>query len=131
VVVGSGPLRDALIRRYPEVKFIVAHGDAELSSYFSAADVLVFPSRTDTFGLVMLEALASGVPVAAFPVTGPKDVLAHASPDCPVGVLDEDLAVAARKALALSPADCRAYAERFSWDLAVSQFLGYLAPIPV
>ncbi len=129
VVVGSGPQRDALIRRYPDAKFIVAHGDVQLSSYFSAADVFVFPSRTDTFGLVMLEALASGVPVAAFPVAGPLDVLSKASPDHPVGVLDEDLAAAARRALSLSPADCRAYAERFSWDAVVEQFLGYLAPI--
>ena len=129
MVVGSGPQRDALIRRYPEARFIVAHGDVELSAYFSAADVFVFPSRTDTFGLVMLEALASGVPVAAFPVAGPKDVLAQASADHPVGVLDADLGAAARRALTLSPADCRAYAERFSWDRVVEEFLGFLAPI--
>lgn len=129
VVVGSGPLRENLIRRYPDVKFIIAHGDAQLSSYFSAGDVFVFPSRTDTFGLVMLEALASGVPVAAFPVAGPQDVLSRTLPGHPVGVLDENLAAAARRALDLSPGDCRAYAERFSWDQAVTQFLGYLAPI--
>lgn len=129
VVVGSGPQRDALIRRYPEAKFIVAHGDVQLSSYFSAGDVFVFPSRTDTFGLVMLEALASGVPVAAFPVAGPRDVLSKSLPGHPVGFLDEDLASAARRALHLSPEDCRAYAERFSWDHVVEQFLGYLAPI--
>lgn len=129
VVVGSGPQRDSLIRRYPEAKFIIAKGDSQLSSYFSAADVLVFPSRTDTFGLVMLEAMASGVPVAAFPVAGPRDVLSKTLPGHPVGVMDEDLAVAARQALSLSPADCRAYAERFSWDVVVEQFLGYLAPI--
>jgi glycosyltransferase involved in cell wall biosynthesis len=129
VVVGSGPQRDALIRRYPEAKFIIAKGDAQLSSYFSAADVFVFPSRTDTFGLVMLEALASGVPVAAFPVAGPMDVLSKASPGHPVGILDEDLASAAKRALSLSPIDCRAYAELFSWDHVVDQFLNYLAPI--
>ncbi|MTJ82870.1 MAG: glycosyltransferase family 1 protein [Telmatospirillum sp.] len=129
VVVGSGPQRAELMRRYPGTRFIIAHGDAELSAYFSAADVLVFPSRTDTFGLVLLEALASGVPVAAFPVAGPRDVLADAFPDRPVGILDEDLASAARRARALSPDDCRAYAERFSWDRVVSQFLDYLAPV--
>jgi glycosyltransferase involved in cell wall biosynthesis len=129
VVVGSGPLRDELIRRYPQAKFIIANGDAELSAYFSAADVLVFPSRTDTFGLVMLEALASGVPVAAFPVAGPRDVLSEVVAGHPVGVMDEDLAAAARRARLFSPADCRAYAERFSWDRVVSQFLDYLVPV--
>ncbi|MDR3435907.1 glycosyltransferase family 1 protein [Telmatospirillum sp.] len=131
VVVGSGPQRDALMRHYPAAKFVIAYGDAQLSSYFSAADVLVFPSLTDTFGLVMLEALASGVPVAAFPVAGPRDVLSRVSPGCPVGVLDEDLASAAIRARPLSPADCRAYAERFSWDHVVTQFLDYLAPVPL
>jgi glycosyltransferase involved in cell wall biosynthesis len=129
VVVGSGPLRPTLIRRYPKAKFLVAQGDVQLSGYFSAGDVLVFPSLTDTFGLVMLEALASGVPVAGFPVPGPEDVLAEALPDHPVGVLDHDLASAASRALGLNPADCRAYAERFSWDRVVEQFVGYLAPI--
>lgn len=129
VVVGSGPQRDALIKRYPDVKFIIAQGDAQLSSYFSAGDVFVFPSRTDTFGLVMLEALASGVPVAAFPVPGPQDVLALSDPDHPAGILNDDLAAAARQALSLDPADCRAYAERFSWDRVVQEFLEALAPI--
>jgi glycosyltransferase involved in cell wall biosynthesis len=130
VVVGSGPARQTLMRRYPDVNFLVAHGDVQLSSYFSAGDVFVFPSLTDTFGLVMLEALASGVPVAAFPVPGPQDVLAEAIPERPVGVLDHDLAAAARQALHLDPANCRSYAERFSWDRVADQFLGYLAPIP-
>ena len=131
VVVGSGPQRDALIKRYPEAKFIIAKGDAQLSSYFSAGDVFVFPSLTDTFGLVMLEAMASGVPVAAFPVPGPNDVLSLQDSNNPVGVLDADLAAAAQRALSLDPAACRAYAERFSWDRVVGEFLGYLAPIAV
>ena len=129
VVVGSGPQRDALRKRYPQAKFIIAYGDTQLSSYFAAGDVFVFPSLTDTFGLVMLEALASGVPVAAFPVPGPQDVLSEASSERPVGFLDRDLAAAAKRALNLGPADCRAYAERFSWDRVVDQFLSYLAPV--
>jgi glycosyltransferase involved in cell wall biosynthesis len=129
VVVGSGPMRDALIKRYPDVKFIIAQGDKQLSSYFSAGDVFVFPSLTDTFGLVMLEAMASGVPVAAFPVPGPQDVLSLMDPANPVGVLDRDLAAAARKARTLDPMACRAYAEKFSWDKVVGEFLGYLAKI--
>jgi len=131
VVVGSGPQRDALIKRYPDAKFIIANGDQQLSSYFSAGDAFVFPSRTDTFGLVMLEAMASGVPVAAFPVAGPRDVLAKAPPDQLPGVLDEDLGAAAKKALTLDPKHARAYAERFSWGVVVKEFLDFLAPIKV
>jgi glycosyltransferase involved in cell wall biosynthesis len=116
------------MKSYPQAKFLIAHGDRQLSSYFSAGDVFVFPSRTDTFGLVMLEALASGVPVAAFPVAGPQDVLAHCPPDRLAGILDEDLAAAARRAATLRPDDCRAYAEQFSWDVVTTQFLGFLAP---
>jgi glycosyltransferase involved in cell wall biosynthesis len=125
VVVGSGPARERLLRRYPDAHFKVARGDLELSRYFAAADVFVFPSRTDTFGLVMLEALASGVPVAAFPVTGPIDVLGASG----AGVLDADLALAARRALAIDPAVCRAHALNFSWDEVARQFLGNLAPV--
>ncbi len=129
VVVGSGPLRDALMRRYPGVRFSVAQGDAELARYYAAADVFVFPSRTDTFGLVMLEALACGVPVAAFPVTGPLDVLGLKSAgETDAGVLDEDLGLAARRALAKSPAACRAFAARFSWDAVTREFLAALHP---
>ena len=129
VVVGSGPQRDELMKRYPDAYFIIAQGDKQLSSYFSAGDVFVFPSRTDTFGLVMLEAMASGVPVAAFPVPGPEDVLALQDPDHPVGVLDEDLVAAAAKAISFDPADCRTYAQKFGWDRVVSEFVSYLAPI--
>lgn len=127
VVVGSGPQRDALVRRYPDVLFHIADGDAELRRCFSAGDVFVFPSRTDTFGLVMLEAMACGVPVAAFPVTGPRDVLAGARGT--VGVLDDDLGAAARAAQGLDPAACRAHAEGFSWDVVADQFLSNLARI--
>ena len=125
MVVGDGPARAGLSRRFPQVHWRIANGDAELSRYFAAADTFVFPSLTDTFGLVMLEALASGVPVAAFPVPGPADVLG----DAPVGVLNHDLAAAARQALTISPASCRAYAERFSWDSVAREFVGMLRPV--
>jgi glycosyltransferase involved in cell wall biosynthesis len=124
MVVGDGPARAGLMRRFPDAHFRIANGDAELSRYFAAADAFVFPSLTDTFGLVMLEALASGVPVAAFPVSGPRDVIGDAA----VGVLDTDLGRAALAALALSPDACRAYAQRFSWDAVARQFLDHLRP---
>ena len=124
VVVGDGPARAGLIRRFPEAHFQIVNGDDELSRAFSAADAFVFPSLTDTFGLVMLEALASGVPVAAFPVPGPLDVVGNA----PVGVLDHDLAAAAVKALGISPQLCRDHAQRFSWQTVAREFLGHLRP---
>jgi len=125
MVVGDGPARAGLMRRFPQVHWRIANGDTELSRYFAAADAFVFPSLTDTFGLVMLEALASGVPVAAFPVPGPADVLG----DAPVGILDHDLAAAAKAALAIPPDACRAYAQRFSWDAVARQFLSFLRPL--
>jgi hypothetical protein len=94
----------------------------ELASAYAAAEVFVFPSRTDTFGLVMIEALACGVPVAAYPVTGPIDVIGKA----PVGVLHNDLRAAALAALDVSREACRAYAEGFSWTASAEQFLAYL-----
>lgn len=125
LVVGSGPAREKLMRRYPDVTFRIADGDDELRRYFNVADAFVFPSLTDTFGLVMLEAMACGIPVAAFPVTGPTDVIGSSG----AGVLDADLGKAALAALEIDPAVCRDYALRFSWDRVVEQFLGYLAPI--
>ena len=125
LVVGDGPARAGLMRRFPQVHWRIANGDAELSRYFAAADAFVFPSLTDTFGLVMLEALASGVPVAAFPVPGPADVLG----DAPVGFLDHDLAAAARRALSIPADACRDYAQRFSWDAVAHQFVGMLRPV--
>ena len=125
MVVGDGPARAALMRRFPQAHWRIANGDAELSRYFAAGDCFVFPSRTDTFGLVMLEALASGVPVAAFPVPGPEDVVGRA----PIGVLDKDLRKAALAALTIPPAACRDYACRFSWDKVAAQFLSQLRPI--
>jgi glycosyltransferase involved in cell wall biosynthesis len=125
VVVGSGPAREGLMAKYPETPFFIADGDQELVRYYNAADVFVFPSLTDTFGLVMLEAMACGIPVAAFPVTGPKDVIGTSG----AGILDNDLAAAAVKARDIDAEACRAHALKFSWDAVVSEFLDYLAPI--
>jgi glycosyltransferase involved in cell wall biosynthesis len=122
LVVGDGPLRVELERRYPDAVYVGAKGGEELAQYYAASDVFVFPSRTDTFGLVLLEALASGLPVAAYPVPGPLDVIA----DSGTGALDEDLAQACRAALAIAPERCRAYASRFSWAACARQFLGNL-----
>ena len=127
LVVGDGPQLATLQRRYPGVVFAGVKQGENLASHFAAADVFVFPSLTDTFGLVLLEALASGIPVAAFPVAGPLDVIG----DAPVGCLNADLGVAVRKALAADPAACRAHAERFSWEASVSQFVTHIRPFPV
>ena len=124
LVVGDGPARTALMRRHPDAHWRIANGDQELSRYFAAADVFVFPSLTDTFGLVMLEALASGVPVAAFPVPGPLDVLAESA----AGVMDFDLKAAALGALSIPPKVCRDHALAFSWDRVTDQFLSLLKP---
>lgn len=125
LVVGDGPSRATLQQRYPQAIFVGAKQGEELARYFAGADAFVFPSRTDTFGLVLLEALASGTPVAAFPVTGPIDVIGTA----PVGVLDEDLRAAALAALQVSRQACRAYAEGFSWSASAEQFLAHLPVI--
>ncbi len=124
VVVGGGPQLHGFVKRYPEVRFVGPKQGEELASYYAAGDVFVFPSRTDTFGLVMLEALASGVPVAAYPVQGPLDVIDGTG----VGCLSEDLAEAVDCALHLPPEACRAFALERSWPNATQQFLGNLAP---
>src|SRR5215471_11419199 len=114
LVVGDGPLLPALRRKYSDVRFVGAKQGEDLAAHYAAADVFVFPSRTDTFGLVLLEALASGLPVAAFPVPGPRDIL----PGSDAGALDTDLGKAVAKALTLSAERCRAFAESFSWKSA-------------
>jgi 1,2-diacylglycerol 3-alpha-glucosyltransferase/glucuronosyltransferase len=124
-VVGDGSERKKLAHKYPAVRFVGFKKGEELARYLAAADVLVFPSKTDTFGLVMLEALACGVPVAAYPVQGPRDVIT----DLRVGVLDHDLQQAATQALSLVADDCRRYALRFSWENCTRQFLDNLTPI--
>ncbi|MCC6913553.1 MAG: glycosyltransferase family 1 protein [Rhodospirillaceae bacterium] len=126
VVVGDGPQMDMLAKKYPEVKFVGVKQGEDLARFYAAADVFVFPSLTDTFGLVLLEALACGVPVAAYPVAGPRDVIG----DAPVGCLHEDLATAVREALKASPEACRAHAEKYSWAASTAQFLDNLRPFP-
>jgi glycosyltransferase involved in cell wall biosynthesis len=125
VVVGDGPAREALQSRFPEVEFRgFLHGDALVQAY-SDADVLVFPSRTDTFGLVLLEALACGTPVAAFPVTGPVDLVEEGSS----GALDDDLGQAVLRALGMRGEDCRRRAEAFRWADVAQRFLGLQVPV--
>ena len=124
VVVGDGPQRKALEERYPEAVFVGMKTGKDLASYFQRADVFVFPSRTDTFGLVLVEAMACGTPVAAFPVRGPVDVVK----DPAAGVLDEDLHAAALAALSLDRDKVRRYGERFSWEHSSRQFLSSLVP---
>jgi len=128
IVVGDGPQLAALKRSYPSVHFAGAlHGEA-LSQAYASADVMVFPSLTDTFGLVILESLACGTPVAAFPVTGPKDVLAAGGAS--VGCVNTDLRAAALAALAHGDrARCRDYAQTYSWRACAERFITNLVPI--
>lgn len=125
VVVGDGPQFDSLRKRHPDVVFTGYKTGEDLARHVGSADVFVFPSLTDTFGLVLLEAMACGVPVAAYPVTGPVDVVT----DPRAGVLDDDLAAAARQALTLSREDCRARAEAYSWRACAELFLQNLHPL--
>ncbi len=127
VVVGAGPQLAALRRRYPDVHFAGPLFGAELASAYAGSDVFVFPSLTDTFGLVVLEALACGTPVAAFDVTGPRDILAGAAGR--VGAVGPDLRRAALAALDADRAACRAHAERFSWRACAETFLTHLVPL--
>ncbi len=120
VLVGDGPARIALQARFPEAHFLGAKHAEELASLYSSADVLVFPSRTDTFGLVMIEALACGVPVAAYPVPGPLDVIT----DSGAGVLSDDLQQAALAALSIPRDAARAHGLTFTWERSAEQFLG-------
>ena len=125
VVVGDGPQRAELESRYPNVVFTGAKEGEELARHYASGNVFVFPSRTDTFGLVMLEALASGLPVAAYPVPGPLDVVNASG----VGVLDEDLGYAVQRALAIPSERCRAHAMKYSWTVCAEQFLDNLQPV--
>ena len=124
VVVGGGPQLAALRRAHPEATFTGPRFGAELARAYAGSDVMVFPSLTDTFGLVLLEALACGTPIAAFPVTGPVDVLAGAA--APVGTINADLRVAALAALGANRAACRDHAERFGWRACAETFLRHL-----
>lgn len=120
VVVGEGPARASLETRFPTVHFLGLREGAALADVYASADVFVFPSLTDTFGIVLLEALASGLPIAAFPITGPIDVVGNA----PVGALDADLGEAVRAALTLSREACRAEALRHGWRESAAEFIG-------
>lgn len=124
VAVGDGPQAEELKRRFPETVFAGVKKGEELARYYASADVFVFPSRTDTFGLVLIEALASGVPVAAYPVPGPLDVIGNSRTGC----LDENLQKAALEARALDRMRCREHAMLFSWDASARQFLDNLDP---
>jgi glycosyltransferase involved in cell wall biosynthesis len=126
VVVGDGPARAQLQARYPHVQFLGYRYGAALAEAYGSADVFVFPSKTDTFGLVILEALATGTPVAAYPVAGPIDILQ----DGVTGALHNDLAVAVERALACDRMACRRYAESQSWDQIAERFLEDLVPLP-
>lgn len=118
LVVGDGPERQRLQQKYPSAHFVGYRHGEELAQHIAAADVMVFPSLTDTFGLVNLEAMACGLPVAAYPVTGPVDVIE----DGITGALDWDLAAAAHKALRAAPERCRALAEKYSWSACTGEF---------
>jgi glycosyltransferase involved in cell wall biosynthesis len=119
VVVGDGPARERLEAAYPAARFLGMRSGDGLAEIYASADVFVFPSRTDTFGIVLLEALASGLPVAAFPVAGPRDVLG----DSAAGVLDEDLGAACTAALAIPKERAFAHAAAFTWEASARQFL--------
>jgi len=125
IVIGTGPALPGLQQRFPNAKFLGQIENGKLAAHLASDDVFVFPSLTDTFGVVQLEALASGVPVAAFPVTGPKDVIA----DHPVGALDQDLRAACLKALEIPRQACRDFALQYSWENCARQFIAHLRDV--
>ena len=124
IIIGDGPDRERLAQQYPDSHFLGYRFGAELAAHMAGGDVFVFPSYTDTFGIVMLEAMACGLPVAALPVDGPIDVITSDR----VGVLDEDLGKACRAALQLDRQDCIAYVAERSWRRSTVQFESFLAP---
>jgi len=124
-VVGDGPAMAKIKQQYPNVNYLGVLNQPELAKVYAAADVFVFPSKTDTFGLVLLEAMACGTPVAAYPVTGPIDVLG----DSPAGAMNDDLRTACLAALKIPREVARAHAERFSWRASTEQFARHLKPV--
>jgi glycosyltransferase involved in cell wall biosynthesis len=129
VVCGVGPLAENLQTKYPQITWLGLLPRPELAKIYASADVFVFPSRNETFGLVMLEAMACGTPVAAFPVDGPLEVLTETSGQVKGGVLNEDLAEATRLALTVPRETARSRAYDFSWSSATQLFISYLKPI--
>jgi glycosyltransferase involved in cell wall biosynthesis len=126
LVVGDGPARAELERRHPGAVFIGYRKGEPLAEAYSLADLFVFPSKTDTFGIVVIEALASGLPVAAYPATGPVDTVT----DDKLGALDDDLGKAVARALATAdPAACAAVGRSYTWENCTRQFLGNLVPV--
>ena len=126
-VVGDGPALKEIKEKYPLVNYLGVLNQYQLAEVYAAADVFVFPSKTDTFGLVLLEAMACGLPVAAYPVTGPIDVLGNSS----AGVMHEDLRIACMEALRIPRETARAHAEEFSWKAASEQFAHHLKPVAI
>lgn len=124
-MIGDGPAKSELEETFPEARFLGYRENGDLARLLASADVMVFPSRTDTFGLVMLEAMASGVPVAAYPVEGPLDVIQNGVN----GWMDEDLGIAALNALKVEPHACRKYAEDYSWDACTKQFISIIEQV--
>ena len=125
-VVGDGPALADIKEKYPNINYLGVLQQQELAKVYAAADVFVFPSKTDTFGLVLLEAMACGTPVAAYPVTGPIDVLGHSN----AGAMSDDLREACLQALKIPRESARAHAERFSWKAATDEFVRHLKPVP-
>jgi glycosyltransferase involved in cell wall biosynthesis len=125
IVIGDGPEKSRCQAQFPQATYVGYRYGEDLAAHLAAADVLVFPSLTDTFGLVNLEAMACGVPVAAYPVTGPIDVVQ----DGVTGALDKDLAAAAVRALSVDPQACRAAALRSSWDACTREFENNLVAV--
>jgi len=127
VIIGEGPQLAELQAKYKDVHFLGAKFSDDLATHFASADVFVFPSLTDTFGLVILEAMASGVPVAAYDAPGPRDII----PGSNAGVIDSDLAKAAKACLTLDRTTARTYAEKYSWRACAEAFVENLATLPV
>ena len=133
VLIGDGPALKSLQQRYPSAHFLGAMHGSDLASAYATADVLVFPSRTDTFGLVIIEALASGTPVAAYPVRGPIDIIGtmgRGFGGCAgrIGALDENLSLAIQVALGASARACVEEGQRYDWERCTDQFLAGLQP---
>lgn len=127
MVVGDGPRLEHLKKKFPDTHFAGPLFGEELAEAYAAADVFVFPSKTDTFGLVLIEAMAAGTPIAGYPVQGPGDVLAFTADGMKAGALDDDLKTACMAALQLDRDDARAYALNFAWDACARQFITNLA----